>query len=106
MVDPVLLALVKRKLNVTWEDPDTTARIEEIIESAIPDMIHILGISDPDFDFAVPGKERTLFLNRCLYEWNHALAEFQPNYANDISQVRERHELTAYSSEVTEDADT
>ncbi len=90
---------VKRKLNVTWEDDDTTARIEEIIDSAIPTLIHKLGIADPDFDFSVPGMENNLFRTYCLYEWNHCANEFDDNYANDIGQVREKHEVDYYRSE-------
>lgn len=93
MIDSALLSYVKRKLNITWNDEDTNARVEEIVESAIPKMINILGISDPDFDFSEPGEEKTLFGAYCLYEWNHVAHEFQANYANDIAQVRERHEV-------------
>ena len=90
---------VKRKLNVTWEDDDTTARIEEIIDSAIPTLIHKLGIANPDFDFSVPGMENNLFRSYCLYEWNHCANEFDDNYANEIGQVREKHEVGYYRSE-------
>lgn len=101
----VLLGQVKRKLNVTWEDDDTTARINEIIESAIPDLIHKLGISDPDFDFSVPGIENTLFLSYCLYEWNHVIEAFDLNYERTIAQARTKHEVDYYlaKGEVGED---
>ena len=97
MNNPTLLGQIKRKLNVTWEDPETTARIEEIIESAIPDMLHMLGITDPDFDFAAEGIENTLFKAYCLYEWNHVLDEFEDNYSKKIAQVREKWEVKYYS---------
>lgn len=91
-----LLKQVKRKLNITWEDDDTNDRVEDIIQSAIPDMIHILGIADPDFDFSEPGMENALFLAYCLYEYNHCLNEFADNYANKIAQVRAKHEVEHY----------
>lgn len=99
MDNPNLLGQVRRKLNITWDDDDTTARIEEIIESAIPTMIHKLGIADPDFDFSVPGMENNLFKSYCLYEWNHCGNEFDDNYANDIAQVRARHEVKQHLAE-------
>jgi hypothetical protein len=34
-----------------------------------------------------------------LYEWNHCANEFDDNYANDIGQVREKHEVDHYRSE-------
>lgn len=102
-MNETLLALVKRKLNVTWEDDDTTTRITEIIESAIPDLIHKLGITDDAFDFSVAGMERNLFLAYCLYEWNHALSDFDNNYSNLIAQCRAKHEVNEYLAEEAED---
>ena len=87
---------VKGKLNITWEDEETTARVNKIINSAIPDLIHKLGITDKDFDFSVDGAENTLFLAYCLYEWNHALNEFEDNYSKMIAQVRAKHEVAQY----------
>lgn len=96
MDNPILLGQVRRKLNVTWEDPDTDARIEEIMESAIPYLMHRLGITDPDFDFATPGDENTLFKAYCLYEWNHALNEFEVNYSHMVDSVHSRHAVKNY----------
>lgn len=92
-----LYAQVKRKLNITWNDDDTDNRVEEIILSAIPALIHKLGIADPNFDFSEPGMENNLFKAYCFYEWNHCLNEFDQNYANDIAQVRAIHEVAAYA---------
>ena len=102
MDNPTLLGQVRRKLNITWDDDETTARIEEIIESAIPILIHKLGIADLDFDFSVPGMENSLFRSYCLYEWNHCANDFDGNYANDIAQVRAKHDV-AYYQGVNED---
>ena len=88
MDNVTLFEQVKRKLNVTWEDDDTTNRITEIIASAIPTLKHKLGIFEVDFDFSIDGTENMLFKNYCLYEWNHAVNEFDDNYANDIAQVQ------------------
>lgn len=87
---------VKGKLNITWEDEETAARVNKIINSAIPDLIHRLGITDSNFDFAADGAENTLFLAYCLYEWNHALNEWEDNYSKMIAQVRARHEVAQY----------
>ena len=91
-----LFEQVKRKLNITWNDDDTNARIEDIISSAIPIMKDKLGIADPDFDFAIEGRENSLFKNYCLYEYNHCANEFDDNYANDVAQVRAKHEVKYY----------
>lgn len=87
---------VKRKLNITWEDEETSARVNRIINSAIPDLIHKLGITDADFNFAVDGAENTLFLAYCLYEWNHALNEWEDNYSQMIARIRAKYEVRQY----------
>lgn len=91
-----LFEQVKRKLNITWEDEETDARVNEIIESAVPDLIHRLGITDNLFDFSIASKENTLFKNYCLYEWNHCLNEFWDNYKDDISDLRRKYEVIEY----------
>lgn len=102
-MNEALYEQVKGKLNITWEDSDTSTRVRKIIRSAIPDLIHKLGITDADFDFSVDGAENTLFLAYCFYEWNHVLNEFEDNYSGMIAQVRAKHEVAQYlESEATE----
>lgn len=96
MVAENLIKQVKRKLNITWEDDETNARVDDIVNSAIPNLIHKLGISDDAFDFSIAGAENTLFLAYCLYEWNHAANEFDGNYANEIAQIRAKNDVAYY----------
>ncbi len=104
-MNETLLAQVKRKLNITWDDSDTTQRVNEIIASAIPDLIHRLGIPDADFDFSKAGAENTLFLAYCLYEWNHSINEFEDNYSKMIAQVRTKYEVEYYKNNSEVDTD-
>ena len=106
MEENKLFEQVKRKLNITWEDEDTTNRINEIIESAIPDLKHKLGITDEEFDFSVPGTENTLFKSYCLYEWNHVIDEFDDNYANIIAQLQAKYEVASYLKEIEDSEET
>lgn len=101
-----LIEQVKRKLNITWDDDDTNARINEIIESAIPDLKHKLGIVDDNFDFSKPGAENTLFKAYCLYEWNHVIDEFDDNYANTIAQLQAKHQVANYKKEIEQSEET
>jgi hypothetical protein len=106
MFNSTLLSQVERKLNITWKDEETTKRLTEIIEDAIPDLIHRLGITDKNFDFSRPGTENNLFKNYCLYEWNHSLNEFFDNYAEPIAQIRARNEVAQFlESEENTDAE-
>lgn len=102
MAESTLFEQVKRKLNVTWDDPDTNSRIQEIIDSGIPEMIHILGIPDENYDFSTPGMENALFKNYCLYEWNHCLQDFEKNYANNIAHVQAKYDVKHYQKTAEE----
>lgn len=91
---------VKRKLNITWEDSDTNARVEDIMSSVDPWLRHKLGIADAEFDFNAPGTERDLFLSCCLYDWNHIPRdEFEENYKHTIADVRAVHLVAHYRKE-------
>lgn len=96
MITKKLIEQVKRKLNITWEDEETNERVNDIITSAIPDMIHILGIPDEDYDFSEVGLENTLFLAYCLYEWNHSLEEFEDNYAKKLATAKAKWAVKSY----------
>lgn len=93
-----LIDQVKRKLNITWQDEDTDRRVEDIMASVKPTLIHKLGIVDADFDFSKGGQENRLFLALCLYEWNHAANEFDVNYSNEIAQCRAKHEVAYFEA--------
>lgn len=103
MADSTLTALVKRKLDITWSDDVTDARVADIIEAAQPTMRHKLGLPD-SYDFTAAGQERSLLLSYCLYEWNQAAGEFDANYLNDILQVRQKWAVRD-AGEVSGDAD-
>lgn len=102
-MNETLFKQVKRKLNITWEDETTNARVTDIINAAIPILSHKLGITDPNMDFSISGAENMLFLAYCLYEWNHSVAEFDANYSNEIAQIRAKYAVAAYENEVEDD---
>lgn len=99
MINATLMAQVKRKLNITWNDDDTDARVADIIANAEPIIRHKLGITDEEFDFTVAGLENALLLSYCLYEWNNAVNEFDNNYANEILQARAKYEVQQEATE-------
>lgn len=98
----ILLNQVKRKLNITWDDEDTSLRLKDIIKSAEVVLSYKLGITDVDFDYSVKGPENILFLAYCLYEWNHIPNEFDANYSNLIIQTRIKHEVAQYRESLQE----
>lgn len=102
-MNETLFKQVRRKLNITWEDETTNARVTDIINAAIPILSHKLGITDTNMDFSISGAENMLFLAYCLYEWNHSVAEFDANYSNEIAQIRAKYAVAAYENEVEDD---
>jgi hypothetical protein len=92
-MNETLLAQVKRKLNITWDDTDTNNRVEDIINQAQSVMLFKLGITDEGFDFSAGGIENVLFLAYCLYLYNHCENEFEDNYKSEILQARSKYEV-------------
>ena len=90
-----LLQQVRRKLNITWSDPDTDNRVSDIANQAKSVMLFKLGITDDAFDFSEAGIENVLFLAYCLYLYNHCENEFDDNYLGMILQARSKHEVMA-----------
>lgn len=89
---------VKRKLNITWSDPDTDDRVSDIMNQAESVMRFKLGITDSaldEFDFSEAGIENVLYLAYCLYLYNHCENEFDDNYLGMILQARSKHEVMA-----------
>lgn len=102
-----LIDQVKRKLNITWSDEETDGRVADVMDSVSPVLKHRLGITDPKFDFSQAGQENILFLNLCLYEWNHSANEFWTNYADDVATCQAVHEVAYYQAkEGDSDAET
>lgn len=94
-----LLAQVRRKLNITWEDTDTDNRVYDIMRQARAKMLEILGITDTEFDFSGDGTENALYLAYCLYLYNHCENEFYANYREDIMNGRAIHEVRQYATD-------
>ena len=90
-----LLQQVRRKLNITWSDPDTDNRVSDIVNQAKSVMLFKLGITDDAFDFSEAGIENVLYLAYCLYLYNHCENEFDDNYLGMILQARSKHEVMA-----------
>lgn len=78
-IERALLYEVKEKLLISWEDNDLEVkriiiRAANYIQSKVSQEITI----NSDFE----GYD--LFLERCRYDWNNALDEFEQNYASEI----------------------
>ena len=92
-----LIMLARRECRITWHDEETDAKVQTIVENAVPHLWHKFGIpGDPSPGiFEVPGTERMLFGNYCGYCWNNVPEAFEQNYRRDILTVRHRYEVEA-----------
>ena len=87
-VDAAVMAAVRRKLNVTWADADTDARLQDVVAIVTPRLSSLLGYP-LDHEFTdEDGASWSLFLNGCLYEFSDAWDDFEHNYADVILSTR------------------
>lgn len=87
-VDAAVMAAVRRKLNVTWTDAGTDARLQDVVDTVSPRLASLLGYSQEHAFTNVDGGAWGLFLNGCLYEFSDAWDDFTQNYAREILSVR------------------
>lgn len=87
-VQPVVMAAIRRKLNVTWTDETTESRLQDVVGIVSPRLAPLLGYpSDHEFTES-DGGAWGLFLNGCLYEFSDAWDDFEVNYHSEIQSVR------------------
>ena len=89
-----LLNAVRRKLNVTWDNVNTDARVQDVVDSVSPRLASLLGYAATHEFSAEDGEAWGLFLNGCLYEFSDAWDDFVSHYEREIQSVR-LHNLAA-----------
>ena len=89
-VDADVLSAVRRKLNITWDDEGTDARVSDVIASVSPTLALRCGL-EATHEFTQADVEWPLFLNACLYEFSDALDDFWANYAGDLMAAHLRN---------------
>jgi hypothetical protein len=97
----VINAAVRRKLNVTWSDNDTDARIADVIAKSEATMRRLCDC--PGDATTWDDEDVGLLLDACLYEFSNAADDFRVNYADAVQACRMKHEVTDDAS-VTSDA--
>lgn len=98
MADDTATAAIRRKLNITWSDPATDARLADIIATVTPALNRAVGVAPTTAIDPTDGETFGLFVNACFYEWSDALDEFWVNYLDDVSRVRARNVVAAYAA--------
>ncbi len=90
MIDATLTAQVKQHCKITWNDNETSIVLQGIVDRAEIMMNDLLGA---EVDYSVPGRDKDLFLNMCLYLYNGLTeVEFMNAYGQSLSIARQFHE--------------
>ena len=82
------LDAVRRKLNVTWSDEGTNARLQDVVDAVSPRLASLLGYHPNHAFTSKDGEAWGLFLNGCLYEFSDAWDDFVNNYEREIQSAR------------------
>lgn len=83
-----LLDEVKDNLDITWDDNDKGVKL--IIVRACN---YLQTKVSQSLLFTPESDEYTLLLERCRYDWNNALDEFEKNYASEILSLIQSYAL-------------
>lgn len=86
-----LLEEVKDNLFVTWSDNDKQIKIiilksMNYLQSKVSQILTIEDFSSYDI-------EHTLLIERCRYDWNNALNEFEKNFVSEILAFIQKYAL-------------
>ena len=95
-----MLDEVKEKLFVSWDDDDT--KIKNIIIRA---SAYVQSKVSYILMFVQGSAEYDLFLERCRYDWNNALDEFEKNYSSEILSVIQFYALKDWRERNVESTD-
>lgn len=79
---------VRRKLNVTWEDEVTEARLHDVVATVSPRLSSLVGYPSDHAYTSADDPAWGLFLDGCLYEFSDAWDDFKANYADEIMSTR------------------
>ncbi|MGL5765656.1 MAG: hypothetical protein ACRCX8_08450 [Sarcina sp.] len=96
MISRELVEELKMKLDITWDDIDIENKLTRIVESAKEALDFKLGIN---YDYSIPGMEKTLFLNYCMYEYNNCINDFDKNYLSELMLIRNKHQVMRFRNE-------
>jgi hypothetical protein len=96
MIDAMLLNDVKEHLRITWDEEDQ--RITKIIKRGQAYLQDICGTS---LSFDKEDQIKQLLLERCRYEYNNALEDFETNYKSEIMRLIVKKAIEARSTNGT-----
>ena len=86
-----LLAAVRLRLHITWQDDSTDANLTEMIQQG---MNYLDAIAGESLDYSTPGTDaRTLLFEYVRYVRDYALDVFEANYRSLLLALQHSRQL-------------
>lgn len=92
-----LLDLCRLELQITWQDDDTNARIENHIRNGVSYLQRTTGVED--VDFLAGGKANALLLAYVRRAKDGDTSTFEADYLSDIIALQTDFEVENYGEE-------
>lgn len=90
-----LLQELKDRLLVTWDDEATDRQLNRMI---VRGQAYLNELCDTSFTFSAGSPERELLMERCRYDWNNALSDFEDNFSKELSRLILRAAVDDYNA--------
>lgn len=90
-----LLRELKDRLLVTWDDEATDRQLNRLL---VRGQSYLNELCGTDFTFADGSAERELLMERCRYDWNNALSDFEENFSKELSRLILRVAVDDYNA--------
>lgn len=91
-----LLATIRNRLNVTWDDSDTNALLTTLAEEG---EVYLNRIAGAELDFETPGSPRTLLMEYVRYARDGGTDVFENNYRHLLLELQTDKAVERYASE-------
>ncbi len=101
-----LLQELKDRLLITWDDEATDRQLSRLLTRG---QAYLNELCDTKFAFTAGSPERELLMERCRYDWNNALSDFEDNFSKELSRLILRVAVDDYNAAeeaVTDGTDT
>ena len=86
----------KRNLNVTWDDPDTDAKINDVYDAA---EAYLSDYAGHGIDYSTNIVAKQLLKDLARYIWNDCLDEFERRYQSHILALRNTFKVENYEDD-------
>lgn len=91
-----IIAELKSRIDITWEEEITEKKLENIVKNSIPKINRLIGKTIEDYTTKGLEEELELLLNYCMYAWENKIEMFKNNYIDDIMSLRQKYQVENY----------